>query len=144
MAAATLPKMPKDVASAFASYPPAIAARLKAVRQLIFATAASEEAIGPLVETLKWGEPAYLTARSKIGSTIRLGWPRTHPECCAIYFNCNTTLVDSFRTLFRDELTFVGNRAILLDPRGALPKKPLSICVMMALTYHQKARRRSA
>jgi hypothetical protein len=77
--------MPVDVAEIFAAYPAAIRTKLKAVRQLIFEVAKTTDGIAPLQETLKWGEPAYLPAASKIGSTIRLGWKRSAPEHCAVY-----------------------------------------------------------
>lgn len=129
--------MPKDVARVFDTYPPSIAARLMKVRRLIFETVAAQNA-GTLTETLKWGEPAYLAEASKSGSTIRLGRIASDPEGCALYFNCKTTLVDTFRTLFADELTLSGNRAIVLGK--TIPEKPLRICIAMALTYHRTKR----
>ena len=54
------------VARAFEGYPPNIRRRLLARRALILKTAASTDGVGELEETLKWGEPAYLTAESKI------------------------------------------------------------------------------
>lgn len=133
-----VPEMPKAVAKVINAYPPDIAARLMKVRRLIFETAAAED-VGELTETLKWGEPAYLTEASKSGTTIRLGRTPSDPEGCAVYFNCKTTLVDTFRTMFGDDLILSGNRAILLGNR--LPEKPLRICIGMALTYHRSRRR---
>jgi hypothetical protein len=129
--------MPTEVASIFAAYPTAIRNKLKEVRQLIFEVAKTTEGIAPLKETLKWGEPAYLPAKPRIGSTIRLGWKRSAPEHCAIYFHCQTTLIGTFRTLFADEFAFEGNRALLLRPSEPLPEAPLAACVAMALTYHR-------
>lgn len=134
--ATLIPDMPRDVARVFAAYPPAIAAKLAKVRRLIFETAAAE-GVGPLTETLKWGEPAYLTEASASGSTIRLGRVAGKPDSCAIFFNCRTTLVNSFRTLFSEDLTLSGNRAILLDAGATIPEKPLRLCLGMALTYHR-------
>ena len=54
-------------------------ARLMTLRALIFDVAAKTDGVGALDETLKWGEPAYLT-RSKSGSTIRLGWKASAPD----------------------------------------------------------------
>ena len=51
-----------QVAEVFASYPKAIRSRLMILRELIFYTAGTTEGVGELQETLKWGEPAYLTA----------------------------------------------------------------------------------
>ena len=133
--------MPEEVAGVFRSYPTAVATMLADVRQLIFAVAKSTVGVGPLVESLRWGEPAYLTAQSKSGSTLRLGRPATPPDRCAIYLNCRTTLVANFRTLFPNELFYQGDRAILLDTRRCLPDEQLSVCIAMALTYHSTKQR---
>ena len=135
--------MNDDVASAFEAYPAAIRRKLLALRKLIFATAAQNAAIGPLTETLKWGEPAYLTEQTRAGSTIRLGWKASAPTQYALYFNCRTRLVDDFRTRF-PELQFSGNRALLLDAAEAVPTDAVSCCIEMALTYHLAKRRAKA
>jgi hypothetical protein len=126
------------VAAAFAAFPEPVRARLLEVRKLIFETAADIERIGPLTETLKWGEPAYLTEASGSGSTIRLGWFRSSERGCAVLFNCRTTLVDDFRNRFPDLFAYEKNRAILLDPRKPLPGAQLSACLAMVLTYHRR------
>ncbi len=69
-----------DVERAFGSYLPKIRRQLLALRELIFRTAALIEGVGEIEESLKWGEPAYLTAKSKIGSTIRIGWKESSPS----------------------------------------------------------------
>jgi hypothetical protein len=132
------PPMPADVAAAFAAFPERVRARLLEVRDLIFETAADIEGVGPLTETLKWGEPAYLTEATRSGSTIRLGWFRSSARECAVLFNCRTTLVDDFRERFPAVFAYAKNRAILLDARDPLPKAPLSTCLGMALTYHRR------
>nr|WP_249661101.1 DUF1801 domain-containing protein [Variovorax sp. PCZ-1] len=106
-----------------------------ALRELIFDVAAHSLEIGELQETLKWGEPAYLTALTKSGSTVRMDWKAKSPEHIGIYFNCNTMLVDSFRSMFPREFEFEGHRAILLNVKAPLPKKELSMCIQAALTY---------
>jgi hypothetical protein len=131
------PAMPAHVAAAFSAFPEQVRARLLDVRKLIFKTAACLASVGPLTETLKWGEPAYLTEATGSGSTIRLGWFRSSERECAVLFNCRTTLVDDFRNQFPDAFAFEKNRAILIDAREALPETPLSTCLAMALTYHR-------
>ena len=130
--------MPADVTAAFAAFPEHVRARLLEARDLIFATAADIGGVGPLKETLKWGEPAYLTEATGSGSTIRLGRSRSSERECAVLFNCRTTLVDDFRMQFPDAFAYEKNRAILLDAREPLPKAPLSVCLGMALTYHRR------
>ena len=130
--------MPADVAAAFAAFPERVRARLLEGRRLIFETAACIEGVGALTETLKWGEPAYLTEATGSGSTIRLGWFRSSERQCAVLLNCRTTLVDDFRSQFPDVFAYEKNRAILLDAGKPLPETQLSTCLRMALTYHRR------
>lgn len=132
----TLPSDPA-VARVFASFPPAIRARMKVLRRLILETAAATEGVGPVTETLKWGEPAYLTSASKSGSTIRIGWKKSAPKRYALCFNCQTDLVETFRARFPDTLRFEGNRAIVFEVSDTLPTDALAICIAAALTYHR-------
>ena len=132
------PPMQASVAGALSVFPKHVRRRLLEVRDLIFETAADIEGVGLLTETLKWGEPAYLTEATRSGSTIRLGWFRSSERECAVLFNCRTTLVDDFRERFPGVFAYEKNRAILLDAREPLPKAPLSACLGMALTYHRR------
>ncbi len=128
------------VSKAFEAYPPSVRSKLKALRQLIFDTAAATEGVGKIEEALKWGEPAYLTAESKSGSTIRIGWRKLNPSQYAMYFHCQTTLVHSFRKLFPDDFKYEGNRAIVFEGKSAPPLRKLSTCIAAALTYHRRKR----
>lgn len=126
------------VAEAFEVYPPAIRQKLLALRELIFETAAVTEGVGKLTETLKWGEPAYLTSESKSGSTIRIDWKKSHPSQYAMYFHCQTNLIETFRTTFPADLKFEGQRAIILQESEVLPTRQLAFCIAQALTYHRR------
>jgi hypothetical protein len=132
--------MSADVAAAFDAFPKAIGRRLLDVRRLLFQIADETEGVGPLTETLKWGEPAYLTMASGSGSTIRLGRVPSSEHDCAVLFNCRTTLVETFRDQFPDVFRFEKNRAILLGSAAPLPDTVLAICLRMALTYHKRRR----
>ena len=124
------------VAQAFENYPPAVRRKLLALRELIFETASATRGVGTLEETLKWSEPAYLTSKTKSGSTIRIGWKKSAPAQYAIYFNCQTSLVDTFRTQFPGDFKFEGNRAIVFNIADVIPRDPLACCIAAALTYH--------
>jgi hypothetical protein len=124
------------VQAVFDSYPAGLRKKLMALRQLIIDTAASTPGVGALTETLKWGEPAYLTP-SKSGSTVRIDCTKDQLGY-AIYFNCNTTLVDTFRSMFPHTFNFEGNRALVFALNDTLPVEELAYCVAMALTYHLK------
>jgi Domain of unknown function (DU1801) len=133
--------MSAPVQTAFDAFPAQVSERLLQVRAMIFSIAAETPGVGPLTETLKWGEPAYLTEASRSGSTIRLGWPKAQPDRVAIYFNCNTSLVSTFRELFTERLEFSGNRAVYLPLYQPLPDDALALCISMALTYKQGRKR---
>jgi hypothetical protein len=68
------------VAAILATYPDDVRSRVMAVRALIFDTAERIPAIGPLTETLRWGQPSYLTTAPRTGTTIRLGHHRLKPH----------------------------------------------------------------
>ncbi len=126
-----------EVAAVFESYPPKFRRKLMALRRLILRTAESTEGVGEIEETLKWGEPAYVTSQSKSGSTVRIGWKKSAPAQYSIYFHCQTHLVDTFRELFPDEFRFDGKRSIVFEEDDLVPTQPLSICIATALTYHR-------
>lgn len=135
------PSNPK-VAAAFSSYPTRVRTKLLALRRLILDTAKMTNGVGPLEETLKWGQVSYLTSESKSGSTIRIDQVKSEPERYAVYFHCQTNLVETFRQLY-PELSYGGNRCILLDAAEELPKDALEHCVALALTYHASKRGRA-
>ena len=130
------------VAQVFDAFPSAARKRLLGIRALIHSVAAAAEGVGDIEETLKWGEPAYRTTQSGSGSTIRLGCPKSQPGYCAVYFNCNTDLVDNFRTMFPQGLRFEDNRAIVFAPGDAIDRQALALCIGAALTYHRDKKRR--
>jgi hypothetical protein len=129
------------VEALFDAYPAPLKAKLKALRRLIFETARTTEGVGALQETLKWGQPSYLTPETKSGSTIRIDQVKSTAGQYAVYFHCQTGLVDSFRELYPTELRFGGNRFILLDVKDELPRAELRHCVALALTYHLNKRK---
>ncbi|MBN2731036.1 MAG: DUF1801 domain-containing protein [Balneolaceae bacterium] len=128
--------MEKAVQQKFNSYPNHIKPKIENLRDLIYEVAKATEGVGKLEETLKWGEPAYLTSKTKSGTTIRIGWKPKNPNQIGLYVSCNTTLINTFRTMFAGDLKFEGNRAIVFPVHKPLPRKQLMICIQMALRYH--------
>jgi len=124
-----------NVKSIFDKYPKGPREKLLSIRQLIFDTAKQIKEAGKLEETLKWGQPSYLTSETGSGSTIRIDRYKKG-NMIALYFNCKTNLVENFREMYSDALEFEGNRVILLDINKPLPEDVLSHCIEMALTYH--------
>jgi len=126
------PEIPTPVAAVFASYPAGIKAKLLGLRRLILDVAGKMDV--DVEETLRWSQPAYI---SKGSSTIRIDRLKGDASRVAMFFICHTDLIASFRELY-PELSYEGNRAILLDVRGRLPEDALRHCVSLALTYRSR------
>ncbi|WP_457647697.1 DUF1801 domain-containing protein [Profundibacter sp.] len=135
-----IPPLPAPVKTAFDAFSEPARDTLLKVRPLIFQTATQNPAVGPLTETLKWGEPAYLTEETRSGSTIRMAWKPAKPDHGALFFNCKTTLVDTMREIYPDTFTYQGARAVLFRLDQPLPNDALAHCIEMALTYHRNKR----
>ncbi|MEM6365454.1 MAG: DUF1801 domain-containing protein [Planctomycetota bacterium] len=129
-----------EVKKVFDAYPKAYRAGMLALRQLIFNVASSIDDVGEIEETLKWGEWSYLTTVSKSGSTIRIDWKPSNPNVYAVYFRCQTNLVEQFRKDFPDQFHFEGNRALMFAVDAPIPVAPLSKCIATGLTYHRDKR----
>jgi hypothetical protein len=129
------------VDAVFGAYPRPIKAKLLALRRLIFDTAKTTKGVGALQETLKWGQPSYLTAETKSGSTIRIDQVKSAAHQYAVYFHCQTDLVATFRELYPTEFSYGGNRSILLNAEDDIPEPALRHCVALALTYHLNKRK---
>ncbi len=123
------------VAAVFKDYPPGLRARLMALRELMFDTASGTPGVGSLDETLKWGQPSYLTAESGSGTTVRIDRLKNR-DGYAIYFHCQSGLVDQFRTIYPDTFTYEGKRAIVLAAKDRVPTRALGHCIALALTHH--------
>ena len=131
------PEPQGNIAGAFAAFPAAPRRKLLQVRNLIYTTAAKNSEIGTISETLKWGQPSYLPDKPRLGTAVRLGWSEKTPQAVMMFVHCQTTLVDTYRTLVGDELSFEGNRAIVIPLKAALPKEALRLCIDAAFTYQK-------
>ncbi|GAB4527410.1 MAG: DUF1801 domain-containing protein [Roseibium sp.] len=126
-----------EVLALLKSYPSGVRTALLGLRQLIVETAAGDTSIGTLQETLKWGQPSYLTVRPRTGTTIRIDRDHSADGGIALYVNCRTSLVSEWRGLF-PQLTFGGDRSVHLRLDVPLPEDALRQMITMALTYHLK------
>ena len=132
---------PKLITKVVASYPELAQQRFFEIRHILLSTAMDNPQVGKLQETLKWGEPAYLTSQTKTGTTIRVAWKAKHPEYIGIYFNCRTSLVATIKDLFPNDFRFEGSRGLLLK-LDKFPVNTLSYCFEMALLYHIKKQKK--
>ncbi len=125
-----------EVAAVFNNYPENMRKKLMFLRQLIFDTAAATEGVGELEETLKWGEPSYLTPKTKSGSTVRIDWKKSNEGRYAMYFKCTTNLVETFKEKYPTQFKYGGNRSIIFTEDDEIPVQELKECIALALTYH--------
>ena len=126
----------EEVAAVFNTYPQNMISKLMFIRQLIYDTAAALEEVGELEETLKWGEPSYLTPKSKSGSTIRIAWKETQEDQYSIFFKCTANLVPAFKEKYPQTFRYGGNRSIDFMSGDDIPVNELKQCIALALTYH--------
>jgi hypothetical protein len=118
----------------FKNYPKAVKQQMLQLRDMVLSTAAEIESVENLEETLKWGEPSYIT---KYGSTLRMDWKEKTPEQFAMYFKCTSKLVPTFRIIYKDKFNFEKDRAIVFKLNEEIPETQLKHCIAMALTYHK-------
>lgn len=134
MSSADPPFQEPDVATAFARFSEPARSGLLQIRRVIFETARATPEVGHLQETLKWGQPAYLTPHSKSGSTLRLGAPKSGGF--AIYAHCQTSIVPAFRDAFGNAFSYDGNRGVMFDETAKIEPEKLRPLILHALTYH--------
>lgn len=130
----------QNVKSIFDAYPPKIGEKLLQIRELVFEIGANNPLIGKIEETLKWGEPSYLTADTKSGSTLRIDKKKNQDGIFAIYFNCKTTLIEDIKAILGDKFNYEGNRALIFNAQTTLPINEIKFCIEMALSYKHRAK----
>lgn len=118
----------------FDNYPEHVREKILNLRRLILEAARETDGVTEVEETLKWGEPSYLSPK---GSTIRMDWKAKNPEQYAMYFKCTSKLVPSFRAVYGDIFQFEGNRAIVFKLDDPVPETELKRCIAVGLTYHR-------
>lgn len=128
------------VADTFDAYPGKLRSRLLVLREMIFRIAEGAYEIGQIEETLKWGEPSYLTHAPKTGTTIRLSDVGGHDDRYAMSVHCQTSLLADFRAVY-PELKYDGDRSLVFDIAARLPRKTVEHFIFSALTYHYRKKR---
>ena len=127
-------KTDPEVETVFTNYPDFVRDKMQYMRTLVRETAEETEGLSILHETLKWGEPSFVT---KHGSTLRMDWKAKTPDQYGMYFQCTSRLVDTFRLVFEQQFQFEGKRAIIFHINQKIPEMELKGCIKAALTYHK-------
>ena len=126
-----------DIAGFFAACPKEALQGLMQLRALIFHLAQDTPGVGVVEEALRWGQPAYLTAETDAGTTLRLGLPKAGGF--ALYAHCRTTVIQTFADRFGDDYCYEGNRAVLFQTCADIQPQKISLLIVHALTYHLRS-----
>ena len=127
------------IQNVIARYPGPIADALMHLRRLVLETAEQTKDAGEVEETLKWGQPSFLTVRPKSGTTIRIDRDTSGNGDVALFVSCQSSLVSEWRALY-PHLTFGGDRSVHFNLGSGLPENEIRHMISMALTYHVKKR----
>ncbi|MEL6868093.1 MAG: DUF1801 domain-containing protein [Bacteroidota bacterium] len=122
------------VKAVFDQYPAVARKKMNQLRTLVLETARELAEVETLEETLKWGEPSYI---SRHGSTLRMDWKAKKPNQYAMYFSCSSQLVPTFRLLYPQLFEYEGKRAIVFSMDAEVPHLELKRCIAAALMYHK-------
>lgn len=132
----TRPFASAEIAAIFGAQDSQAREGLLALRDLIFDVADDLPQIGKIQETLRWGQPAYLTPETKSGTTLRLGIPKSGGF--AMFVHCQTTLISDYKAAFPNVTNTEGNRAILFTAASEIDPNRQKWLIRQALTYHLK------
>ncbi|MCW7457556.1 hypothetical protein ND856_02630 [Leptospira bandrabouensis] len=125
----------EEITSYYFNLTPAMLEKFMEIRNWIYELSFADEKIGEIEECLKWGEPSFLTPKTKSGSTIRMA--KVNDSEFALYFNCKTSIAKEISIEF-PEFNCDGKRALYLSASNKLPKTKLIVCLKKALLYHKR------
>ena len=120
--------------SIFDQYPEIVRDKMIFLKNLVIETAEEMEGVEEMELTLKWGEPSFIT---KNGSTLRMDWKEKTPHQYAMYFQCTSRLVDTFKLVFDQTFQYEGKRAIVFALDQKIPVEALKECIKATLQYHE-------
>ena len=121
------------IAAVFEAQPELTANCMARLRALILETAHSDPRVGPLTESLKWGQPAYRPVAANCGTTLRVG---PHKDAgFALYAPCSTTVIPTHAERFAGADRIDGTRAVLFDHPDQIDPDRLRLTILHGLTY---------
>lgn len=106
----------------------------------LFHEIAKKNDLGPLDESLKWGQPAWRPRRPRTGSTLRMTWSATSTDTLAFFVDCKTDLAARMRDVYPDLTRNDGRRQLGVDLTAPLPEQAIAHLAQMTFTYHRTKR----
>lgn len=134
--------IPPELLSRVTTWPTRAQEAFSTLRALCHATA-DELEIGPLEESLKWGQPAWRPTKPNTGSTLRVMWHENTPDLLSLYVGCKTDLAARMRDIYPDLPQNDGRRHIAIRLSDPLPLDAMSHLASMTFAYH-KSRKHAA
>lgn len=128
--------LPPDIFDTIQHWPDTVQTRLTEMRTLFHEVARKAE-IGPLEESLKWGQPAWRPRKPRTGSTLRMGWTPAQPDRIALFVDCKTDLAARFGAVFPDTCHNDGRRELSFDLATGLHAEALWHLAHATFTYHR-------
>lgn len=118
----------------FLGYAEPLRSTLLEIREMIFTQAVLFNI--PITETIHWWQPSYIPVAKNTGKTIRID--KFGDTQVALFFNCNTTIVQDIKNRFADQVQCSKNRAIVLDAGQVLPSEILQYAIQSGLSYFKQ------
>lgn len=126
----------RDVIATWSAPATAMAAACRSV----FLQVAQDADVGPIEESLKWGQPAWRPVKPRMGSTLRMDWDAGQPAQLALFVDCKTDLAARMRDLYPDLPGNDGQRRIVIDLDAPLPEQAVAHLAEMTFGYHRAKR----
>ncbi len=104
------------------------------LRDLVFEVAMDTPEAGEVEETLKWGQPSFVTPKTKSGSTLRIGVTKAGDT--GLYAHCGTSIIRDYAATFPGDDRIDGNRGVLFSTADDIAKDRLRHLIRHGLTYH--------
>ncbi|MFS4581523.1 DUF1801 domain-containing protein [Phaeobacter sp. C3_T13_0] len=123
-----------EISTVFEQTPPETRDGLLRLRDLIFEVADNDPSVGPVTETLKWGQPSYVAARTGLGTPLRLG--QSKQARFALMVHCQSRVIVNFSDRYPAWDKFDGTRAVLFDKVEDVEPLRHGWLIHHALTYH--------
>lgn len=127
--------IPAAILDQITRWPASAQLQLQSMRT-VFHNVAEAAEVGPLDESLKWGQPAWRPRSPRTGSTLRLNWSAADPARITAYVDCKTDLAAQMQLRFPDLSGNDGRRALHFDLL-APDADSLWQLAFLTFTYHR-------
>ncbi|MEL6884826.1 MAG: DUF1801 domain-containing protein [Pseudomonadota bacterium] len=134
-----MPHLPRPILDRIGSWSDIAQARFFDLRTLVHDVAAAAD-IGPLDESLKWGQPAWRPCRPRTGSTLRADWSPAAPDRFDLFVDCKTDLAARVTEAFPRDFDSDGQRCLSVPLDRPLATDALWHLAFATLTYHRAKR----